>query len=425
MAVASEKALQGTVSTAPTVVDSSDSLNLFHSPSFFGANTAASEKVLLSLPPCVPLCAKRRFMPSLLLYYSLGVESRSILPRGGAVSTKSLRGVFDCIHNGWCDGWTCCGVTCPWGSFAQDSMDGYWWFDLPFSPLSICLDWCCSKGGMRWMDGCYSRLFPCLCPMLASIWMSVRFWVCVGIAFWFSKSKKAQLGSLVRVAASATPRAKFQPTLNLMTTLKVTSSACQVQRHDCSAFASRHDPCCRCSRRWNHLATDSKIELFGGSGGFWMVLCIRLLPTGAASTCKIDSSWRQPWSAPHFAEEPWWNFLGVAPLRCLSTGWFAVILIRSDFQDKKWWTIVYWLDAELHIRVPMPGCLPDQNEKLVYMKLYDHCLALLPLSWFPQSLKAAKTADFGFCKQIALTGKMQRYLLQIVITAKVDKDIEI
>lgn len=104
MAVASEKALQGTVSTAPTVVDSSDSLNLFHSPSFFGANTAASEKVLLSLPPCVPLCAKRRFMPSLLLYYSLGVESRSILPRGGAVSTKSLRGVFDCIHNGWCDG---------------------------------------------------------------------------------------------------------------------------------------------------------------------------------------------------------------------------------------------------------------------------------------------------------------------------------
>lgn len=97
-----------------------------------------------------------------------------------------------------------------------------------------------------------------------------------------SKSKKAQLGSLVRVAASATPRAKFQPTLNLMTTLKVTSSACQVQRHDCSAFASKHDPCCRCSRRWNHLATDSEIELFGGSGGFWMVLCIRLLPTGAA-----------------------------------------------------------------------------------------------------------------------------------------------
>ena len=104
MAVASEKALRGAVSTAPTVVDSSDSLNLFHSPSFFGANTAASEKVLLSLPPCVPLCAKRRFMLSLLLYYSLCVESRSILPRGGAVSTKSLRGVFDCIHNGWCDG---------------------------------------------------------------------------------------------------------------------------------------------------------------------------------------------------------------------------------------------------------------------------------------------------------------------------------
>ena len=42
--------------------------------------------------------------------------------------------------------------------------------------------------------------------------------------------------------------------------------------------------------------------------------------------------------------------------------------------------IVYWLDAELHIRVPIPGCLPDQDVKLVYMKLYDHCLALLPLS---------------------------------------------